>query len=66
MKGIILASKSQSVLFYDLTTSTVLRTQRPGSVQTREGSNWKHLSVIGTYTDSELSSILEYLRAAPR
>jgi mono/diheme cytochrome c family protein len=64
MPALVLANKSQSVLFYDLTTPPpVLRTQTPGSIQVRDGSNWRHSTVIGTYKDDELMTILEYLRA---
>jgi mono/diheme cytochrome c family protein len=63
MPALILSNKSQAVLFYDLTTPPpVLRTEAPAAVQTREGSNWRHSSVIGSYNELELSSILEYLR----
>ena len=65
MPALILSNKSQAVLFYDLTTPPpVLRTVASTAVQTRDGSNWNHSSVIGSYNDAELSSILEYLRAA--
>jgi len=52
------------VLFYDLTTPPpVLRTEMPAGVQLRDGSNWRHSSVIGSYNDGELSAILAYLQA---
>ena len=64
MPALILSNKSQAVLFYDLTTQPpVLRTVAPTAVQTRDGSNWSHSSVIVSYNDAELSSILGYLRA---
>ena len=64
MPALILSNKSLAVLFYDLTTQPpVLRTVAPTAVQTRDGSNWRHSSVIGSYNDAELSSILDYLRA---
>ena len=65
MPALILSNKSQAVLFYDLTSAPpVLRTVAPAAVQTRDGSIWRHSSVTGSYNDAELSSILEYLRAA--
>jgi mono/diheme cytochrome c family protein len=65
MPALILSRKSQAVLFYDFTTPPpVLRTEAPGSIETRDGSNWRHSAVIGSYNDAELSSILEYLRSA--
>jgi mono/diheme cytochrome c family protein len=64
MPALILARKSQAVSFYDLTIPPpVLRTELPAAVQIRDGSNWRHASVIGSYTDAELSTILEYLLA---
>jgi hypothetical protein len=64
MSALVLANKSESVLFYDLTTPPpVLRTQTPGSIQVRDGSSWRHSTVIGSYKDDELTAILEYLRA---
>jgi len=64
MPALVLASRSQSVLFYDLTTTPpVLRTQTPGSIQVRDGSNWRHSAVVGSYKDDELTAILEYFRA---
>ena len=64
MPALILARKSQSVTFYDLTTPPpVLRTEVPAGVQIRDGSAWRHSTPIGSYNDGELSSILEYLRA---
>ena len=67
MPALILANKSQAVLFYDLTTPPpVLRTEAPGAIPTRDGSNWRHASVIGSYNDAELDSILAYVRVALR
>jgi mono/diheme cytochrome c family protein len=67
MPALVLANRSQSVLFYDLTTSPpVLRTESPGAVQIRDGGNWRHSSVLGSYNDNELSSILEYLRTVAK
>src|SRR5262245_19490497 len=64
MPILMLSNRSQSVLFYDLTaTPPVLRTEAPAAVRLREGSDWRHSSVIGSYSDQELSSILEYLRS---
>jgi mono/diheme cytochrome c family protein len=67
MPALLLARKSQTVTIYDLTTAPpVLRTETAGAVQIRDNSSWRHVSVIGSYNDSELSSILEYLRAVTR
>ena len=63
MPALVLSNKTQAVLFYDLTAPPpVLRTEAPAAVQMRENSNWRHSTVIGSYNDAELSSILEYLR----
>jgi hypothetical protein len=41
----------------------VQRNAEPGSVKFTDGSNWRHSSVVGAYTDSELVAILTYLHA---
>jgi mono/diheme cytochrome c family protein len=67
MPILMLSNRSQAVLFYDLTaTPPVLRTETPAAVRLREGSDWRHASVIGSYNEEELSSILEYLRVMNR
>jgi mono/diheme cytochrome c family protein len=63
MPALVVSKKANAVVFYDLTTPPpVLRTELPTAIQTREGSTWRHASVIGAYTDAELSAILAYLR----
>jgi len=63
MPALVVGKKADAVMFYDLTTPPpVLRTESPAAAQTREGSSWRHASVIGAYADSELSAILSYLR----
>ena len=65
MPALMIARRTQSVTFYDLSTvPPVLRTVLPEAVQTREGSAWKHSSVITSYSDAELGAILAYLRGA--
>jgi mono/diheme cytochrome c family protein len=67
MPALVVSKTSHGVIFYDLTTPPpVLRTVEPGEVQVAEGSTWKHSSVMATYNDAELTSILAYLRAATR
>jgi mono/diheme cytochrome c family protein len=64
MPALVLSKTSRNVILYDLTElPPVLRTLEPGSVNFAEGSAWRHASVIGSYNDSELASILIYLRA---
>jgi mono/diheme cytochrome c family protein len=63
MPALVVSKRANSVVFYDLTGAPpVLRTESQTSVQTREGSTWRHASVIGSYNDAELSAILAYLR----
>ena len=64
MPALVLSQGKQSTVFYDLTSAPpVQRNAEPGSVTFTDGSNWRHSSVIGAYNDSELASILDYLRA---
>lgn len=64
MPILLVSRRSQSVAFYDLTSPPpVLRTVAPADVRISDGSSWRHSSVLGTYTDAELSAILAYLRA---
>jgi len=63
MPALMVSKKANAVMFYDLTSSPpVLRTELPAAIQTRDGSTWKHSSVIGSYSDAELAAILAYLR----
>ena len=64
MPILVLRDGKQSTLFYDLTSAPpVERNVQPGSVKLTAGSTWRHSSVIGAYSDSELTAILAYLRA---
>ena len=48
---------------YDLTSPPpVLRTFASASVSLKDGSAWRHASVLGSYNDAELGAILAYLR----
>jgi len=63
MPALMVSKKADAVIFYDLTSAPpVLRTETPASVQTGDGSSWRHSSVIGAYNDAELAAILSYLR----
>lgn len=63
MPALMVGRTSRGVMFYDLTTPPpVLRTADPATVQIAAGSAWKHSSVIGTYSDRDLASILAYLK----
>jgi mono/diheme cytochrome c family protein len=49
---------------YDLTRfPPVLRTFTPSEVSLKDGSTWKHASVLGDFSGAELESILAFLRA---
>jgi len=61
---IVSQGKNQTKL-YDLTSPPpVLRTFAPGVVTLKEGSDWRHASVLSAYSYAELQSILAFLRAA--
>jgi mono/diheme cytochrome c family protein len=63
MPALVVSKRANAMTFYDLTSAPpVLRTESPASVQTKEGSTWRHSSVIGSYNDAELMAILSYLR----
>jgi hypothetical protein len=64
MPALVLSESKQGTLFYDLTSAPpVQRNAVPGSVKFTDGSNWRHSSMIGSYSDAELAAILTYLRA---
>jgi hypothetical protein len=51
------------IRLYDMTAvPPSLRTFPKSAVTLKDGSTWQHNSVLGKYTDQELSSILAYLR----
>ena len=65
MPALIVSQGKTRALFYDLTSvPPVLRTVDPGTLKVTEGSAWRHAAVISAYNDSELGSILAYLREA--
>jgi len=65
--ALVLSKGSKQVKLYDLTSPPpVLRTLAPGAVTVKEGSNWSHANVLTAYNDSELGSILVFLRAVVR
>jgi len=64
MPALMLSNTSRNVILYDLTAPPpVLRTLEPAAVNIAQGSAWRHASVIGSYNDAGLNSILQYLRA---
>ncbi len=63
MPCLIVSQAKTRALFYDLTSvPPVLRTVDPASLKVSQGSAWRHASVIGSYSDSELAAILTFLR----
>ncbi len=65
MPALILSQTKTHMLFYDLTSvPPVLRTVDPGKLKIHDGSVWRHASVIGSYNDAQLESILAFLREA--
>ena len=65
MPALVLSDGKLSTLFYDLTSAPpVQRNAEPGSVKFTDGSNWRHSSVTGAYSDAEFAAILTYLRVA--
>ena len=64
MPALVVSQGKLRTVFYDLTsTPPVLRTADPATVKIAEGSAWRHASVIASYDDAELASILAFLRA---
>ncbi len=65
MPALIVSQGKTRALFYDLTSAPpVLRTVDPAALKVAEGSSWRHVSVIGAYNDSGLTTILAFLREA--
>ena len=65
--ALVLSKGSKQVKLYDLTSPPpVLRTLAPAAVTLKEGSEWRHASVVRAYQDSELEPVLVFLRAAVR
>jgi mono/diheme cytochrome c family protein len=67
MPVLVLSQGKQRTLFYDLTLAPpVLRNVSPSEIQIGEGTRWRHSSVVTSYTDAELASVLPYLRTVVR
>ncbi len=65
MPALVVAKKSNSVTFYDLTKPPpVLRTVIPAEFSATDQSAWQHSTVTSSYSDAELTAVLAYLRAA--
>jgi mono/diheme cytochrome c family protein len=65
MPALIVSAGKARTVFYDLTSEPpVQRTTDSSSVTIAEGAAWRHASVLRSYSDGELESILIFLRAA--
>ncbi len=63
--ALVVSQGTMQTKLYDLKSPPpVLRTFSKGSVNVTDGSRWRHSDVIASYSDSELDSILAFLRAA--
>lgn len=61
--ALVTAQVPNEVKLYDLTQfPPVLRTFRQSEVTVKESSTWKHATVLGSYSDMDLESILTFLR----
>jgi mono/diheme cytochrome c family protein len=64
---LVVAKGALQTKVYDLTKPPpVLRTIPSKSIQLKDGSNWSHASVIVSYTDADLESVLAFLRAVSK
>ena len=67
MPGLVVAKKASAVTLYDLTMPPpVLRTVSPAEFNSREETAWRHSTVMGAYSDADLTAILAYLRVAAK
>lgn len=65
MPALVVAKKTATVTFYDLTSAPpVLRTVAPSEYSSRDESTWRHASVTGAYSDADMTAVLAYLRVA--
>jgi len=65
--ALVIGEVKGRMVLYDLTSSPpVERSLDPAAVKITEGGSWKHASVMSSYSDAELASILTYLRTAVR
>ena len=65
--GIVATELKDELHVYDLTTvPPSLRTLPRTGVTMRDGATWRHDSVLGKYTDQEMTAILAYLREMVR
>jgi len=64
---VIVKNSTSEVILYDLTSPPPVRRMfSGGAVKIADGSNWRHNSVIQSYTDAEIESMLVFLKAVVR
>jgi hypothetical protein len=62
--ALVISQVREETKLYDLTTvPPVLLPLAPSDVKLSDKSSWQHSSVLGNYSDGDLQSILEFLRA---
>jgi len=62
--GLVVSQVREQTKLYDLTTvPPVLMGMAPSDVKLGQPAAWQHSSVLGSYSDDDLSAILEFLRA---
>lgn len=62
--ALIVSQGAAQTKLYDLTAPPpVLRTFPTAAVKVTDGSRWRHSAVLASYSDSDLESILAFLRA---
>jgi len=65
--ALVISEGKRRTILYDLTSSPpVQRSLDPADVKLAEGSTWKHATAISSYNDSDLASILTWLKATVR
>jgi mono/diheme cytochrome c family protein len=65
--ALVVSQGARRTTFFDLTTPPpVQRTVDSNNVKVTDSSAWRHASVLGSYHDEELESILTFLRTAAR
>jgi len=63
----VVSQASKQTKVYDLTSPPpVLRTFVPSAITVKDGSQWRHESVLSAYSDADLQSILVFLRAVSK
>jgi mono/diheme cytochrome c family protein len=65
MPALVVSQGKSRIVLFDLTSApAVQRSIEPGAVRIADQSSWKHSGAISAYSETELDSILAFLRAA--